>query len=182
MQRFILWSVLVATLTMLLAIPASAHHPLVSNSTSCKKTYTGKMIAVAARSVYRPFNAVTRAEERRLRYFRRCARSHQAGRRGLDAIYRWQKWRTRHRYDIFVSRLPYAGGGTRWAIPWYIVYCESGTSGLWSAYNSSGASGPYQLLGWGAPMPANTVDRKIAHHRIAASVWNGGAGRSNWVC
>lgn len=79
------------------------------------------------------------------------------------------------------SLTPYAGpNGTRWAIPWYIVNCES--HGSWSAYNPSGASGPYQLLGWGAPMPANTPARKLAHHRIAARLWAGGRGASHWVC
>lgn len=62
-----------------------------------------------------------------------------------------------------------------WSIPCYIIACESGFS--WSAYNPSGASGPYQLLGWGAPMPANTWERKMEHHRIAASL-----ALSNWVC
>lgn len=85
-------------------------------------------------------------------------------------------------YRVQVASLtPYPGpNGTRWAIPWSIVNCES--HGRWDAYNPSGASGPYQLLGWGAPMPANTPARRLAHHRIAARVWAGGAGRSNWVC
>lgn len=68
----------------------------------------------------------------------------------------------------------------RWAIPTYIVECESG--GSWSAYNPSGAVGPYQLLGWGAPYPAVTMHEKMMHHRIARDVWAGGAGASNWVC
>lgn len=67
-----------------------------------------------------------------------------------------------------------------WAIPCSIIECESHFS--WGAYNPSGASGPYQLLGWGAPMPANTWARKLEHHRIAAGLWSGGAGRSHWVC
>jgi hypothetical protein len=77
--------------------------------------------------------------------------------------------------------LPYSGPGkTHWAIPYYIVACESG--GNWNAYNPSGASGPYQLLGWGAPMPVNSEADKRAHHKIAARLWRGGAGASHWVC
>lgn len=76
---------------------------------------------------------------------------------------------------------PYPGpNGTWWAIPWQIVACESG--GNWNAANPSGAVGPYQLLGWGAPYPVTSQADKLAHHRIAARVWAGGAGRSNWVC
>lgn len=86
------------------------------------------------------------------------------------------------RYRQFRLIAPYPGGGTYWAIPYYIVYCESGTSGLWMAANPSGAVGPYQLLGWGAPYPADTWAEKMENHRIAAEVWAGGAGASNWVC
>ncbi len=86
------------------------------------------------------------------------------------------------RYRALRLVAPYPGGGTWWAIPYYIVYCESGTSGLWAAANPSGAVGPYQLLGWGAPYPAYTWREKMANHRIAASVWAGGAGASNWAC
>ena len=75
---------------------------------------------------------------------------------------------------------PYPGGGTYWAIPWSIVACESG--GSWSAANPSGAIGPYQLLGHGAPFPVTSEADKLAHHRIASALWAGGAGRSHWVC
>ena len=76
---------------------------------------------------------------------------------------------------------PYPGpNGTHWAIPYSIVACESG--GSWTAANPSGAIGPYQLLGHGAPWPVTSEADKLAHHRIAAALWNGGAGRSNWVC
>lgn len=85
------------------------------------------------------------------------------------------------RQQEIAALTPYEGpNGTHWAIPWSIVSCESG--GSWSAYNPSGAVGPYQLLGWGAPFPVTSEADKLAHHRIAAMVWDGGAGRSNWVC
>lgn len=76
---------------------------------------------------------------------------------------------------------PYdCGSNGSFAIPCYIVNCESRYS--WSAANPSGAVGPYQLLGWGAPWPVRSQADKTAHHRIAAQLWSGGAGASHWVC
>lgn len=83
-------------------------------------------------------------------------------------------WSYREYRQITPYRCQRGWYGT-WAIPCYVIACESGFS--WSAYNPSGASGPYQLLGWGAPMPANTWARKLEHHRIASSL-----ALSNWVC
>ena len=84
------------------------------------------------------------------------------------------------RYREFRQIAPYPGGGTYWSIPYYIVDCES--HGDWGAANPSGAVGPYQLLGWGAPYPARTWRERMANHRIAAEVFAGGAGASSWVC
>jgi hypothetical protein len=92
-------------------------------------------------------------------------------------------WKARFRERLYYYRLtPYdCGSAGRFAIPCYIVACESGYS--WSAYNPSGAAGPYQIMeSWGRPWPANTWARRMAHHRLAASIWRGGAGASNWVC
>lgn len=74
----------------------------------------------------------------------------------------------------------YSGGA--WAIPASIVMCESG--GNYNAVNSSsGARGAYQLMpstyyangGDGSWSPAD-------QDRVAARVWAGGAGRSQWSC
>jgi hypothetical protein len=62
-----------------------------------------------------------------------------------------------------------------WAIPCYIIACESHFS--WSAANPSGAVGPYQELGWGAPFPVRNFRDKLRHHEIAHSL-----SLSNWVC
>lgn len=69
---------------------------------------------------------------------------------------------------------PYNG----WAIPEYIVMCESG--GSWDAYNPSGAAGPYQL------MPFHFGDDARNHsqaeqHAMAAKIWAGGAGAQAWA-
>lgn len=100
------------------------------------------------------------------------------------------RWCQRHRacrarvaYRRALRRVaPYRGPhGTRWAIPWYVIACES--HGNWDAYNPSGAAGPYQLMPmWGAPYPARTRAQKLANHRIAARLWAGGSGAHNWEC
>jgi hypothetical protein len=93
------------------------------------------------------------------------------------------QWRAVFRRRLAYYRLtPFVcGNGTRWAIPCYIVACESGYS--WSAYNSSsGARGPYQFLGWPVPWPVDSWEDKMAHHRMARDLYDGGNGRSHWVC
>jgi hypothetical protein len=65
-----------------------------------------------------------------------------------------------------------------WAIPTYIVMCESG--GRWDAYNPSGASGPYQLMPmhFGGALAMN--QSRAAQHAKAAELWDGGRGRNHW--
>lgn len=103
-----------------------------------------------------------------------------AKKRKLRAKFRARLARARqvaayHRLTPYVC-----ANGTRWAIPCSIIACESGYS--WSAYNPSGARGPYQFLGWNVPWPVRTWADKMAHHRMGAALYNGGAGRSHWVC
>lgn len=98
----------------------------------------------------------------------------------------WRKkaeWRRAFRVRLAYQRLtPYdCGRAGRFAIPCYIVACESGYS--WAAYNPSGAAGPYQIMPeWGRPWPATSRTARMTHHRIAARIWAGGAGARNWVC
>lgn len=65
-----------------------------------------------------------------------------------------------------------------WAIPAHIVSCESG--GSWSAYNPSGALGPYQFYGWPIPWPVTNYAEAQQHHAMAAKLWAGGSGASHW--
>lgn len=91
--------------------------------------------------------------------------------------------RVRAKRDVRVIRrvTPYRCRFGRSAIPCYVVRCES--RGRWTAYNRSGAAGIYQIMPMhGRPWPANTRRARLAHHRIAARLWRGGAGASNWVC
>jgi septal ring factor EnvC (AmiA/AmiB activator) len=78
-----------------------------------------------------------------------------------------------------------AAPGGPWAIPAAIVMCESGGQNL--PPNSAGASGYYQILpstwqGSGGTGPAAWKASKAEQDRVAASLWNGGAGARNWVC
>jgi septal ring factor EnvC (AmiA/AmiB activator) len=76
-----------------------------------------------------------------------------------------------------------ASGG--WAIPYAIVLCESGGQNL--TPNSAGASGYYQIVPgtwrlFGGNGPAAYLASKSEQDAVAARIWNGGAGASNWVC
>ncbi len=78
-----------------------------------------------------------------------------------------------------------APSGTSFVIPWPIVQCESGGQDL--PPNSAGASGYYQIIpstwaGEGGSGPAAYLAPKAEQDQIAAKLWNGGAGASNWVC
>jgi hypothetical protein len=90
------------------------------------------------------------------------ARSHI--RKHVTGFRRWQSYR---------EVAPYAGcsNGGKWlrwtAIPGSVVFRESRCS--WSAYNPSGACGPYQLLGW-TSCATSSVSDKLRHHRMAAYV------------
>lgn len=72
-----------------------------------------------------------------------------------------------------------------WAIPTPIVMCESGGQNL--PPNGAGASGYYQIIpatwrGMGGSGPAAYLASRAEQDRIAAALWNGGRGASNWVC
>lgn len=72
-----------------------------------------------------------------------------------------------------------------WAIPAAIVTCESGGQNL--PPNAAGASGYYQFLpstwrGLGGSTPAAYLASRAEQDRLAAKLWDGGRGASNWVC
>jgi hypothetical protein len=74
----------------------------------------------------------------------------------------------------------------QWAIPSYIVECESTYQNL--PPNSAGASGYYQIIpgtwaAFGGSSPDNAYEHsKAEQDAVAARIWNGGAGAGNWVC
>jgi peptidoglycan hydrolase CwlO-like protein len=78
-----------------------------------------------------------------------------------------------------------AGPGGPWAIPWAIVQCESGGQNL--PPNWAGASGYYQFMPdtWrrlGGSTPQAYQASKAEQDRLAARLWNNGAGADNWDC
>jgi septal ring factor EnvC (AmiA/AmiB activator) len=78
-----------------------------------------------------------------------------------------------------------SGPGGPWAIPWPIVQCESGGQNL--PPNNAGASGYYQIIPgtwkrYGGSGPAAHKASKAEQDRVAAAIWAGGSGASQWVC
>lgn len=106
---------------------------------------------------------------------------------GKGDVARYAKRKKEHfalyrRYRQVAPFEGYRGRGvwlTYLAVPRYIVDCESG--GSWFAYNPSGASWLYQLLGWGAPRPTSP-EAKVRNHEIAYRVSGGSRNFSAWVC
>lgn len=128
-----------------------------------------------------------KAASKLVRDHKRCIYEPRSARREIGKyrtakLKSFRKYRQKQLQDEggWCSPTPHPDGAGCWEIPVSIVLCES--QGSWSAANPSGAVGPYQLLGWGAPFPVNTRSEAMAHHQIASRVWAGGAGRSNWVC
>lgn len=77
------------------------------------------------------------------------------------------------------------GPGGPWAIPWAIVQCESGGQNL--PPNHAGASGYYQFIpstwrGLGGSTPHAYMASKSEQDKLAARLWNDGAGAANWDC
>lgn len=110
-----------------------------------------------------------------IRLMQTCAKSDEARKKMYGVLYGVRQ--ARKGRAIIQARIdaitPFPGPhGTRWAIPYPVVACEGGADG-WSKFNDagSGAAGPYQLLGWGAPMPANTPAKRLQHHRIARRLY-----------
>lgn len=72
-----------------------------------------------------------------------------------------------------------------WAIPESIVMCESG--GTNQPPNSASASGYYQIIystwhAYGGTTEHAYLASKAEQDRVAAAIWAGGAGRSQWDC
>lgn len=73
-----------------------------------------------------------------------------------------------------------------WAIPEYIVMCES--KGTNEAPNGAGAAGYYQIIPstWsaygGSPPDDASQHSKDEQSAVAARIWDHGNGASQWVC
>jgi hypothetical protein len=87
--------------------------------------------------------------------------------------------------SVPASSGPALGPSGGWVIPYAIVLCESGGQNV--PPNSAGASGYYQIIpstwaAFGGTGPAAYLASKAEQDAVAARIWNGGAGASNWVC
>lgn len=142
----------------------------------CKKLYTQRQHYRYARAVYGRVRVSRRAENRVLR-MKRCQHSHEAEKNAGDARRALVRQR-RQRQAV----TPYGP----WAIPHYIVMCESG--GTNHPPNSAGASGYYQIIpgtwrgnGGLRFAPAAWLATKQEQDVIARRIWNSG-GPGQWDC
>jgi peptidoglycan hydrolase CwlO-like protein len=86
--------------------------------------------------------------------------------------------------QAFSTSGPATSGGP-WTIPWSVVQCESGGQNM--PPNWAAASGYYQIIPstwalFGGRGPAAYLAPKSEQDRVAAAIWNGGAGAQNWDC
>jgi peptidoglycan hydrolase CwlO-like protein len=86
--------------------------------------------------------------------------------------------------QAFSTSGPATSGGP-WTIPWSVVQCESGGQNM--PPNWAAASGYYQIIPstwalFGGSGPAAYLAPKSEQDRVAAAIWNGGAGAQNWDC
>ncbi len=147
----------------------------------CPKTFTVPMVKRAMYWTFRGTRDVSHRERRIVDRIVRCERFPRSEHyvRGMYKQVR-RAWRER-RYEDALT--PYGN----WAIPSYIVYCESRFQN--TGPNSATASGYYQITsgtwasyGGGAYASAAYLASKSAQDLIASLIWADGAGASQWTC
>ena len=149
---------------------------------NCARTYTAPMFGRAARLVYAGTRPTTRDDQEALRRYERCQRT----RAGVSTSWAlWGRERRLHAAREARSReaasLPYG----QWAIPAPIVMCESHGENL--PPNGAGASGYYQIIpstwyAYGGQGSGAYLAAKATQDAVAARIWAGGSGASQWVC
>jgi len=143
---------------------------------SCLVHYRQKTHERYVRAIYRR-DRVSMDARRKAGRMRACANSLKATQNMRGVLHQAVEERKMRRQIEAITSYSCSFG--RSSIPCRVVYCES--KGDWGAYNSSGAAGIYQIMViHGRPWPANTDAKKLVHHRIAARLWRGGRGASNW--
>jgi hypothetical protein len=156
----------------------------------CKRPVHGNQHRRVLRHVYRythrggDYRAarVTRSDRHRLLRLRECAPTREGHYRRLRRVV------ARKRTWAFHQRIDRVTPFGEWAIPSYIVMCESG--GNYRAWNQGGsdASGAYQFLGsswraWGGGRYASAAAHAApwAQHLVAARYYRA-AGTGPWEC
>jgi Transglycosylase-like domain len=157
----------------------------------CSKLFTVRMGQRAANLIYSGSGQVSEHALRVLGYVERCQRNPAA--EGFVRGYDHYQARVHHGRVVAAQAADAAsaagrlGGSGEWAIPGSVVQCESGGQNL--PPNYAGASGYYQIIpstwqAYGGTRYAPSAYQATAPQQaaVAARIWNGGAGASQWVC
>lgn len=150
------------------ASSAQAQDHFTTAPAGCAHVYSQPYYRALSRVAIKRAGTLDQHRVNHLAYMRRCAVT-PAAHRGM-LRYTRRLFARRREWQAYLAVTPFLGpNGTRWAIPWVMVSCES--HGHWGAHNPSGASGPYQLLGHGEIYPARTFAERLQNHRIARSLY-----------
>lgn len=192
MRRISLWLVLATLCAFSGALPAEGQLP----DQHAKCSYTAHKHNWLARQSIRYSShggnyvaaQVSRATILRMAQMRSCAK-----RAGEHRKYQAMRnvWRSRIGRWHFVRSIDAATPYGEWAIPWYIVSCESG--GDYTQWNLGStdprrASGAYQIIkstwyrhGGAQWASAAAYAPDYAQHIVAGRIWRSG-GASQWDC
>ena len=153
---------------------------------NCGQLFTVAMAERAANRFYAGNTAPSGHQLKVLGYIERCQRNPAAVSfvRGYDHR---QAGNQRARVAAARAAAAARSANSGWAIPAYVVQCESGGQNL--PPNYAGASGYYQIIpstwlayGGGQYAPAAYEATAQQQAAIASKIWDGGSGASQWVC
>lgn len=155
--------------------------PSAAEADTCTTQFKQNITRDYIRTVFaRPH--VTNKARKRIEQLIACAHSERA-KRNLKRYLR----KVRHRREVAQSVTPYQCHGQRWAVPCYIIDCESDFRNL--GPNHASAAGYYQFItstwlstGGGRYAPAAHLATKAEQDIVAARLWSGGAGAGHWDC
>lgn len=179
-------AVMAIVIMAFLVVPATAtadvHH--IKKDDGCQQhfrvtQYRSVLRKAFAHDRWRDRTPLKKTDLAKLKEMRTCAFNPKV-RKGMSkarSSYKQGFYQYRHYRRVLDHYTPYG----KWAIPGYIVECESG--GNWNAYNSSsGAFGPYQFLSSSYAAWCHECDRSHLDQHKAAYDYYRAAGASPWVC
>lgn len=176
MHKYLI-AALVAAIALVVAVPTTSggQEHVAADCTATLKDGTTAVKRAWSFRHWRDRNPVGKRQERTLRKVRFCVSAKQEKELNRYAQKKKSQFSLYREYRLLTPYRCQGGAYGTWAIPCYVIACESGFS--WSAYNPSGARGPYQFLGWPVPWPVRNFKDKVAHHRMGSQL-----GLSHWVC